>query len=153
VAELLRFGVWEFDEESPHHDETWVVPVRALPVSDISGRVVATMVRLAGGVTVPAILGNIDLRKPASTYHFRGLSIIADRADWFHLARYHDLDYDSRGPEALARFLGLPLSAVFPITYDLSNVAVGDVQCVAGTITAEPAERLTKAELIAMAIS
>jgi hypothetical protein len=68
------------------------------------------------------------------------------------LARYHDFDYSERGPRALAEFLGLDLSQVFPITYDLREYAVGDPLALAGTIVANPVDQLSRSEIIALAI-
>ena len=152
VEELLRFGVWEFVSESPHRDETWVQPVQNLPVSSLAGRVAALNVRLGDATYRPAILGNIDTKNPAHTQHFRTLTLINDTDRWFDLARYHDFDYESRGPRALAEFLGLRISAVFPITYDLAGLVVGTAASLAGQIPAEPVVRLSRAELIKMAV-
>ena len=152
IEELLRVGVWKFPSEAPQRDETWVEPVPKVPVSTLAGRIAALRVRLADDTLSPAILGNIDLRNPVLSQHFRTLTLIGRGTAWFDLARYHDSDYDSRGPGALADFLGLPLSAVFPISYDLSGLVLGSAACVLGQIPAEPENRLTKAELIAMAV-
>lgn len=82
-----------------------------------------------------------------------GLSVSAERGGrWFRLANYHDFDYADRGPAALARFLGVQLRHVFPISYDLGPLARGDAKALAGAILEEPRERLTRSEIIAMAI-
>ena len=57
-----------------------------------------------------------------------------------------------RGPDALARFLGLPLAEVFPIAYDVSAIVQGAQDSVQGHVLAEPRVRLTRAELIALAV-
>jgi hypothetical protein len=99
-----------------------------------------------------AIIGNVSAGDPRSTEHFLTLSV--ERSGrWFFLPRYHDFDYGERGPEALARFLSLSPDDVFPIAYDLSPyVEGGDPAALSGTITKEPREKLTRAELIAMAL-
>ena len=152
VEELLRVGVWKFVSEAPQRDETWVEPVLKIPVSTLAGRLVALNVRLSDATHRPAILGSIDLNNPAHTQHFRTLTIMNGTGRRFDLARYHDADYESRGPRALAEFLGLPLSSIFPVTYDLSGLASGTAACLVGQIPAEPEIRLTRAELIAMAV-
>jgi hypothetical protein len=150
-TDLARTPVWEFVNDDSQLDETYVRPVTGLPVDTLASRIAATQVALRNGRQVWATLGNVDLSAPRSTRHFLTLSLYIDDA-WFHLARYHDFDAEERGPVALARLLGMPLSDVFPIEYDLSQVAVGNADVVRGTVLAEPSERLSRAELIALAI-
>jgi hypothetical protein len=150
VADFQAYPVWEFinDDEV---DETAVRPVTQLPVSDLGGKLVGTPVNLAIGREVWALLGNIDARNARLNQHFLTLSI-AHAGRWFRLARYHDHDYAERGPEALARVLGLPVDAVFPINYDLRPYARGDAAALCGQVDREPKERLTRAEIIALAV-
>jgi hypothetical protein len=68
------------------------------------------------------------------------------------LARYHDFDYAERGPEALARFLSLPVEEVFPIAFDIRAYAHGDPHALCGSVRQELRERLSRAEIIAMAV-
>jgi hypothetical protein len=68
------------------------------------------------------------------------------------MARYHDYDSRQRGPAALARFLGLRVNAVFPITYDIRKFSRGNDAALAGTIQKEPVERLTRAQVIGLAV-
>lgn len=136
VGDLERFSVWEYDlanEGKPGRDETWVKPVKSIPVRDLSNRVVGTRVRLANGKDVWAILSNVCLDDPNEAQEFLGVSIERD-GEWFYVARYFDSDYEDRGPEQLAAFLGLPVNDVFPITYDISDLAVGDPQVVRGVV-------------------
>jgi hypothetical protein len=143
--------VWRFtDSDTPN--ETYVAPVCRLPVSHLDGCIVGCSLRLANGERVIGIIGNLDPSNAKSTQHFLELSLFRSDGSLFHLARYHDFDIEKRGPAALAVFLGLPLTAVFPITYDVSKVVSGLSDCVQGSITVEPKERLTEQELIALAI-
>jgi hypothetical protein len=77
---------------------------------------------------------------------------IEHRGEWFELARYFDSDYARRSPDRLAAFLGLRVTEVFPIAYDISNVARGDPAVVKGVIQAEPEERLSPEELVQLAL-
>lgn len=148
-SDLSREPVWEFVyDDQP--DETSVRPVRDLPVRSLTSRIVATEVVLQNGQRIWAVLGNVDLTDLRLTRQFLTLSLYIHNA-WFHLARYHDCDMEERGPGALARRLGLPLSEVFPIRYDVSHVVIGDPNAVRGAVPAEPSERLTRAELITLA--
>jgi hypothetical protein len=123
----------------------------SLPVESLASRIAATEVALHNGRKIWAVLGNVDLNAPMLTRQFLTLSFYIDDA-WFHLARYHDLDVEERGPVALANRLGMSLSDVFPIQYDLSQVAIGDEDVVRGAVPAEPSERLSRAELISLAV-
>jgi hypothetical protein len=50
-------------------------------------------------------------------------------------------------------FLGLPVEQVFPIRYDLSAFAVGEPSVLCGEIQREPPSRLSRPEVIALAVS
>jgi hypothetical protein len=98
-----------------------------------------------------ALLGNVDPENPALSKHFITLSI-NKRGDWVHLARYHDHDYDARGPAKFSELLGKPIEKVFPIAYDIRHAYKGESVALKGKIEKEPSERLTRAEIIAMAV-
>ncbi len=152
VADIREAPVWEFALcEELYPDETYVTPVRALPVLDLGRRVVGTQVLLRNGKCCWAILGGIDLSSLRRTQQCRGLSLSCE-GKWFHLARYHDADYSEHGPDQLAKFLGLTRSEVFPISYDISSVAKGEPAVVRGQIPAEPEEKLSDDELIQLAL-
>lgn len=149
--DLARFPVWEYDnggESLPGRDETWVVPVPDLPVTSLANRVVGVSV-MHGGRKWIGMLGNLELNDPRSTREFATLSVWCD-GSWFHIARYFDIDRERRGPEQLAEGLGLPVSEVFPLRYDLAGVAKGHADVVRGQIDAEPAVRLSDAERMAL---
>jgi len=109
-------------------------------------------VRLANGSQRWALIGNIDTGNPRSTEHFLILSIDRD-GKWFTLARYHDFDYADCGPEVLSRFLELTVDEIFPISFDVRPYTEGDPAALVGTITKEPRERRSEAELMAMAVT
>jgi hypothetical protein len=96
-------------------------------------------------------LGNVDSENARLNQHFLTISIERD-GRWFHLARYHDRDYDSRGPQALAGFLGLKVDEIFPIAFDLRPVARGSPDALTGVVSKEPSERLSRAQIIALAV-
>ena len=152
-ADLEAHPVWEFIPESHDRDETWVVPVHRLPVRHLDGRIVATRLRLACGETAAGIIGNVSLDSPRSTEHFLTVTVFRGDGRSFDLARYHDGDRSQRGPSALAEFLAVTVADVFPITYDISAVAQGAAEVLRGRIQAEPCERLSKDELIDLALA
>jgi hypothetical protein len=150
-ADLRASPVWEFvSNDEP--DETSVRPVEQLPISTLDGRVIGIEAKLANGRRTWMLLGNIDLNSASKTSHFLTLSLWV-RGGWFNLARYHDFGYDTRGPAALALTLGLAVSDVFPIRYDISAWALGSPETIRGIVEAEPRDRLSRAELIALAVS
>ena len=46
---FAKHPVWELRLETEERDETWVVPVSSLPVTDLGGRVVGAILHLASG--------------------------------------------------------------------------------------------------------
>lgn len=150
VADLRAFPVWQYTSREGT-DETFVRPVMRLPVTSLTGKVVGTQVVLANVERTWALIGNVDTKNSRMTEHF--LTLSAERnGRWFTLARYHDFDAVEHGPEALAQFLGLAVDEVFPITYDIRQVAKGDEAALQGQIRKAPRERLSRSEIIAMAV-
>lgn len=150
AEDLRAFPVWQYTGREGA-DETYVRPVKRIPVNSLTGKVVGTRVWLANGEYVWALIGNVDAKNPRLTEHFLTISVERD-GKWFGLARYHDFDFTERGPDALARFLGLPVDTVFPLTYDITKVAKGEAAALQGQILKEPRERLSRSEIIAMAV-
>ena len=147
-----QYPIWEYtNEENPGEDETWVTPVLDLPVTTLSNRLVATELRLNNGTKIPAILSNIDLGNPFSTSHFILVSVYSGDRE-FVLAHYSASDYLDHGPCALAAFLGLPVDDVFPMTYDISDLAIGDTAALQGTIYEEHPAKLSDHELTILAL-
>jgi len=151
VNDLRGVPVWEYVNDESVAPDTAVRPVRELPVEDLTGRLVGTRVVFSNGSQYWAILNNVSLKSMRSTKHFLGVWIEKD-GRWFELARYHDADFERRSPAELARFIGLPVSDVFPIKYDITDVAIGDPAVLKGTVEAEPEERLTRDQIIDLAL-
>lgn len=150
TEEIRETPVWRFASK-PRSDETELIPVRKFPCKNLNGRLVGTQVTLADGSFVWSFLGNIDTSNPRLTEHFITISIESN-GKWFHLARYHDFDFAERSPVCLAAFLGKDVDSVFPIKYDIRSFAEGESDALTGLIEKEPHERLTRAEIIAMAV-
>ena len=114
--DLRAQPVWEYDlpAMTPDHERPMVKPVLdALPVKWLnSDRLVATTFTLANGF---------------------GKTLLART-----MARI----LDNRTPAGLAEFLGLRVDEIFPITYDLSAVAVGNPSVIRGTIPVHPKQTL-----------
>ena len=150
ISDIERFPVWKFANLDDKYGEFSIYPVRT-PVNNLKGCVVGTRIRLVTGLEIWSLIGNIDVSNPRLTHHFLSLSVISDGI-WFTMARYHDFDSNKRGPIALANFLGLSVDDVFPITYDISQFCVGESTSLTGLIEKETREKLTRAELIALAV-
>ena len=151
VTDLAITPVWEFTN-GEGVDELLVRPVCKLPVPSLTGKIIGTRVGLSNGSYRWALIGNIDATNPRMTEHFLTLSL-ERKGRWFGLARYHDHDFADRGPEALSGFLGLQVDDVFPIAFDVRAYALGHAESLEGSIRKEPRERLSRAEIIAMAVS
>lgn len=148
---LDRFPLWEFVDPRGDEPSVVVAPVQCTSVKSFSNRVAACFAVLRNGAKIRALVGNIDTTNERAMQHFLTLSLRVGRA-WVHLARYHDVDYDEHGPEALAKQLGLSIEEVFPIEVDLRALHVDRAPCLRRSITAAPASRLSTAELVALAL-
>jgi len=152
IADLKRFPVWQYTNDDEKFGEMGVRPIKKIPVRNLNGCIVGTQVRLANGVAVWAMIGNLDSADSRSTQHFLTLSICRD-GRWFHMARYFDFDFEERGPQVLADFLGLEIEDVFPISYDIRRYCTGESSALVASIEKEPRERLTRAQLIALSVA
>jgi len=151
ITDLTSFPVWQYTNDEGKYGETAVLPIKKTPVKNLTGRVVGTQVRLANNTNVWALIGNIDASNPRLTQHFLTLSVFRN-GHWFTMARYHDFDANERGPRELANFLDLGVDEVFPIHYDIRPFCLGDHTALSGIITKEPRERLSRAQIIALAV-
>jgi hypothetical protein len=149
-ADLEAFPVWQYANDDAL-GETVVFPVEQRPVQNLANRLVTCPLRLANGTYVWGLLGNVVADNPGLTEHFLSLSVLKG-SKWFTLARYHDFNYSEFGPEALANFLGLRTGDVFPTNYDITAYVIGDAAALAGCVYQEPRKRLTRAEIIALAV-
>jgi hypothetical protein len=149
-ADFLENRIWEFvSTDAP--DETHVRPVQERLVDSLDNRIIGVEVQLANGRKVWGVLGNVDVNDIRRTRQFLTLSAFVQES-WFHLARYQDLDRAKRGPARLAKGLGLPIDAVFPIHYDITSWVTAAPGACRGSIETEPPERLTRAEWIRLAV-
>ena len=153
--DIRKHPVWEFcnDVECKFGDETVIRPMNDLPVSDLGNRVVGTTLQFANGDSVVGVLSNIDLNDHMQTEHFVALTLYRDDGKLFHLARYHDFNIDTHGPNECAAFFGLGIAEVFPIAYDIATVAIGVPASIRREINAQPNRRLDDDELMRMAVS
>lgn len=142
--------IWRFvHDDEP--DETYVIPMNVRQVTQPSGRIIGSEVTLADGSRLWAMFGSVDRENPEATEQFITLSLFVE-GRWFHLARYFDFDVKERGPKALAAVLKRPLAEVFPIHYDLRPFVRNAPPWLMGTIRASPRRRLTRSEIIALAV-
>jgi len=149
-GDLQRHCIWRF-VSSDEPDETWITPLKGATVSSFTGKVVGTKVVFANQISHWAVFSNIDPTNGWLTRHVLTLSVWTGRR-WFHLARYHDPDVQEHGPNALAAAFGLSVSDVFPIQYDLRRYSKVASDCLVGVVEATPRKRLTRAQIIALAV-
>ena len=150
-ALLRKSPVWEFcnDDEA---GETVVQPVKRLPISSADNRLVGCELHLADGSVIFGFLGNLSLTKKDQNQHFLTVSLFVDGSIEY-LARYHDFNFSDHGPSWLAKKLGKKKDAVFPISYDLSSLAAGAQDCIRGSIPVEPKKKLSRSEIIQLAVT
>jgi hypothetical protein len=130
IQDFKKFPVWEFTarhETIGPDGELVVVPITDLPVSSLERRFVGTEVTLANGCRLMAVLLGINLvsAKPIS-------EMIVYRVDETFMFRRSAPR--ASGPEQLAQFLCLRLEDIFPISYDISQLATGDPCAIKGEI-------------------
>lgn len=152
IGDISAHPVWRF-ESGRTGDESQLVPVKRLPCEDLRGKVVFTQVLLSNSSRIWCGLGNLDVSNPSKNEHFLTLSLNHE-GKWFHLARYHDFDIQERGPKQLATFLGLDEHEIFPIRYNIENPheIVKHCGAISGYIHQEPTTRLSRSEIIALAV-
>lgn len=145
---LAKHPVWEFlnDDEHPAGD-TAMRAVEKLPVDGFDGRLFGTTVTLADGSRFPAAISDLALGPKKYRHHFRSLTVFA-KGRRFHLAKYFQLWYDYEGPDALSAFLKKKREEIFPISYDLSQLAVGPADVVRGTFEAEISNPIPRDQLM-----
>jgi hypothetical protein len=148
--DLEKYAIWQY-VSSEEIEDVVVKPIIRIPVKDLKNKLVGTKIGLANGDQVWGLIGNCNVSNPLFTEHFITISILKNEK-WFVLARYHDFDYLDHGPKALAEFLDLNVDSVFPITYDISRYVKDESSALSGQILKEPREKLTRAEIIALAI-
>jgi hypothetical protein len=150
-ADFRAHPVWRFTG-SDKSGETLVTPIKRLPVKSLSGSIVGCEVKLASGEKIVAMLGNIHADNARLTEHFMTLSVLRVDGEVFHLARYHDFDFNERGPAALAEFLKMKKENIFPIAWDIRHLVNGEKNALHGILEEIPRERLTRAQIIALAV-
>jgi hypothetical protein len=148
VADLEAIPVWQYVNDGAL-EECKVQPAAKWPVSSSVGILFGIKLRLGKGALVWGLVGNVVAEDPNLTKHSLTVSVQHD-GKWFAMARYYDLDYGERGPKALARFLGMSIAQVFPISYDISRYCEGHAAATSGVIEREPRATLTAAQVIAL---
>lgn len=150
VKDIDTHPVWRYLNDN-QIGETAVQPVLHLPVNNLDGKVVGTRVKLSNREILWAFIGNMSVSSQELNEHFLTITILRD-GERFAMARYHDPDYEKRGPKAMANFLGLQVDQVFPISYDLRQYVKGNPDVLVGEIRKEPRKKLTGDQLIAMVL-
>ena len=139
-VDFQEFPIWTF--EGSGDEDLLLRPVTKWPVADLGGSVAGSEVTLSNGSKAFAMFSNVFPDDPRSTRHLLTLSVAMPTGKWFNLARYFEPTVRLFGPSQLAQALGLAVEDVFPISYDLQSLIVGQDEALKGKILAEPEERL-----------
>ena len=150
---LARYPVWESlnDDEHPVGDTAMRAVVK-LPVRSFECRLFGTTVTLADGTRYAAAIYNLDFGIKKYRHHFRSLTVFA-KGRRFHLANYFQFCYKDRGPDALAAFLKKKKKEVFPITFDISDIAVGPQGVIKGAFEAKIADPIPLDKLMRIIVN
>jgi hypothetical protein len=147
-ADLRRTLVWVGSPTDD--DETTVVPAKKTALKAVNGKLAACEFKLSGGTQLFGVMANLTDNLPLNAHLASAAFLI--HGSWFFLARYHDADVKRHGPKALAGLLGRPVDAVFPIKYNLMHRFRPPTLAQCGVILAAPPKKLTRAQIIALAV-
>jgi hypothetical protein len=123
--------------------------VRRLPVRCLGNRVAATTLSLSNGQRLFGTLDNVSLDHPPATRQFIGVSLYVGGND-LQLQRAQTPTFPCVNAPGIVRALGLRVEDVFPLSYDLTGLAVGHAEVIRGTIPAERPERLSGEDELAL---
>ena len=147
ISDLKRNPVWQFDlhnEWRSGRDETWVKPVKRLPVSDLSNRVIGTEAWTVCGKPLFFVMGNIFLDDPKKTEQSLWMKALKGHSERFFLQLSRSSGAKSNAAEVFAGMLGLEVHEVFPIEYDISALAIGLESVTKGRISKERVEKVIR---------
>lgn len=126
-------------------------PITKLPVRGFAGRLFGTSVTLADGSRFPAAISDLGFGPKKYRHHFRSLNVFA-KGRRFHLAHYFQFWYETQGPDALAAFLGKKRDQVFPISYDISHLAIGPHDVIRGVFEAAISNPIPQDKLMTLLV-
>ncbi len=149
ISDIEFSSCWRFTNS--FEDELEIEAIPDCSYDDLSGLIIGTQIKLADGSTVWALLQNISRAGQEVNDHFLTVTI-NQNGEWFTLARYHDINRQIFGPNSLALFLGRTIQDIFPMTYDLRDILNADTEKLIGTIHEQPANRLSRQELISLSL-
>ena|SRR5215467_3442975 len=70
ISDLEKHPIWQYTLEA-EDDDTAVRPIKRLPISNLTGKLVGALVRLANGNCVWGLVGNLDTKNPRMNGTFR----------------------------------------------------------------------------------
>jgi hypothetical protein len=131
-------------------DETGIRPATRSSLKNIEGKIVACTFRLKNGIEFVGVMFNltddVDLNA-----HLANAALLID-GRWFFLARYHDAELETHGPAALAARVKQPIGNVFPIAYEVLHQFNPPSPAQRGELLAKPKKKLTRVQIIALAV-
>ena len=119
-------------------------PLEDLPANDLESCFVACNLLLANNDEIRGVLSGIYLNNPELTRITIGLIIIKNG----QMFGYRKDLLEPYKSEMVSEFLSLSMSSIFPIRYDLSELAIGHPEVIRGTIDASYPEEMDRAARI-----
>lgn len=131
-----------------------VVPVYVKKTAKFAGKMVACKVEFANKSEHWALIEGLDLEVPEFSRHHREIHIFLNDSGWFQLAQYFDGPAIKaiRGEEVLARKMGLSLSEIFPIHFDVRDRSNINSDCLRGDFEINPTWGRSLAEIMSLLV-
>ena len=133
VADFENHPIWM------EHDLGKYEPALDLPVSDLEDGFVACNLVLANGDMIRGVISGIYLNDPELTEVASGLILIKNG----EMFGYRKSVLEPYRSSMIQEFLSLRLNEIFPIRYDISEIAIGHPDAVRGIINASYPEELS----------
>jgi len=148
-GDFIDHPVWEFGLSDS--EELWIENVD-VPVSSLGGRLVGALVTLANGTRVFAMFYNLRFDDSDAAVIFLGVAIWNGSA-WVHLPRPCDFGDIADDLQTAAKELGLALSEIYPLRFDLRSVLENDSPGLVRCLDLPVKTTLSMDELVAMALN
>jgi hypothetical protein len=152
VSDFNCSPVWQYEDDES--GELTVRTVQNYPISSLENRVVGAKIAFANGLESWALIANFDLFDKKKNRHFLSLTFFDGDEQVYTLPRYFDVGYERAIQSELSGALQLEIAEIFPISFDLTSIVIGDSSILSGFIDLVPeSERLNDEDLVLMALS
>ena len=150
ATELLTAPAWSY---TPSKDgRVWLKPVGSKRLRTFNNRMVTCQFHTPSGEAIWGLVEGIHPDLPLFSKHWRKAYLLRSDGKWFELARYHDYNWSTKGPERCAYFFRSTVHAMFPLRFDISHLSATASSSLVGVFESDPKDRLPRAEIIALAV-